>query len=63
MSVTIKELSEKIQSLESKMDIIMSMVNHINSIIADNVIQKIEMDFEEAVSRKIESMNQENENK
>lgn len=63
MSVTIKELSEKIQSLESKMDIIMSMVNHINSIIADNVIQKIEMDFEEAVSRKIESMNQEQENK
>lgn len=59
MKVTIKELSEKIELMNKRIDIMMSMVNHLNSIIADNAIQKIEMDFEEAVNRKIQSMEQE----
>ena len=53
MKVTIKELSEKIEMMNKRIDIMMSMINHLNSIIADNAIQKIEMDFEEAVNRKI----------
>ena len=59
MKVTIKELSEKIELMDKRIDIMMSMVNHLNSIITDNAIQKIEIDFEEAVNRKIQSMNQE----
>jgi len=59
MKVTIKELSEKIEMMDKRIDIMMSMVNHLNSIITDNAIQKIEIDFEEAVNRKIQSMDQE----
>lgn len=59
MKVTIKELSEKLELMDKRIDIMMSMVNHLNSIITDNAIQKIEIDFEEAVNRKIQSMNQE----
>ncbi len=59
MKVTIKELSEKIELMDKRIDIMMSMVNHLNSIITDNAIQKIEIDFEEAVNRKIQSMDQE----
>jgi hypothetical protein len=63
MKQTIKTLSERMDVLEKRIDIMMSMVNHMNNILAENTIQKIEIDFEEAVNKKIEFMkNESNEN-
>jgi hypothetical protein len=63
MTQTIKTLSERMDVLEKRIDIMMSMINHMNNILAENTIQKIEIDFEEAVNKKIEFMkNESNEN-
>jgi|688.fasta_scaffold815282_3 hypothetical protein len=63
MKETIKNLSERMDVLEKRIDIMMSMINHMNNILAENTIQKIEIDFEEAVNKKIEFMkNESNEN-
>jgi hypothetical protein len=63
MKQTIKTLSERMDVLEKRIDIMMSMINHMNNILAENTIQKIEIDFEEAVNKKIEFMkNESNEN-
>jgi hypothetical protein len=63
MKETIKTLSERMDVLEKRIDIMMSMINHMNNILAENTIQKIEIDFEEAVNKKIEFMkNESNEN-
>jgi len=57
MKLSLKQLEDKIESLEKRMDIIVSMINHLNNIITSNTIEKIEMDFEEAVNKKIEEIN------
>ena len=60
MKVTLKELSNKIEFMNHRIEIMMSMINHLNSIIADKAIEKIEIDFEEALNNKIKCNNQEN---
>jgi hypothetical protein len=56
MKETIKTLTERILVLEKRIDVMMSMINHMNNILAENTIQKIEIDFEEAVNKKITLM-------
>lgn len=62
MKETIKTLTEKINVLEHRIDIMMSMLNHMNNILSENTIQKIEIDFEEAVNKKIEFLKNESNN-
>jgi hypothetical protein len=47
------DISDRVTELEKKIDILMSMLNHINKILSDKVIEKIELDFEEAVKNKL----------
>lgn len=51
-----KSVEERIDVLESKIEIIMSMVNHLNEIISNDTISKIELDFKEAVDKTIEEL-------
>lgn len=48
-----KDITERVENLEKKIDIIMSMLNHINSMLSDKVIDTIEFDIEEAVKNRL----------
>jgi hypothetical protein len=53
MSSTIQELESRITNIESKIEIIMAMINHINNNMAINVIGQIEEEINQAVDKKI----------
>ena len=46
-------ISERVGALEKKIDIIMSMISHINGVLSDKVIDNIEFDIEEAIKNKL----------
>ena len=48
-----KDITERVEDVEKKIDIIMSMLNHINIILSDKVIDNIEFDIEEAVKNRL----------
>ena len=48
-----KDITERVEDVEKKIDIIMSMINHINIILSDKVIDTIEFDIEEAVKNRL----------
>ena len=48
-----KDITERVEDVEKKIDIIMSMLNHINIILSDKVIDTIEFDIEEAVKNRL----------
>ena len=48
-----KDITERVEDVEKKIDIIMSMLNHINSMLSDKVIDNIEFDIEEAVKNRL----------
>lgn len=52
-----KEIIDRITSLESKIDFIMSMINKINDNMSINVINEIETEIDEAVDKKINYIN------
>lgn len=49
----IKNITERVEYLEKKIDIIMSMLNHTNNMLTDKVIENIEFDIEEAVKNRL----------
>jgi hypothetical protein len=52
-----KTLEDRIDELENKINVIMSLVNHINQTMSNNVIQNIQDVIDEAVDKKINYMN------
>ena len=48
-----KDITERVEDVEKKIDIIMSMLKHINSMLTDKVIDNIEFDIEEAVKNRL----------
>ena len=51
------DLKDRIDTLEKKIDVIMSMINKINENMSVNVIKKIEQEIDEAVDKKINHIN------
>lgn len=51
------DLKDRIDTLEKKIDVIMSMINKINENMSVNVIEKIEQEIDEAVDKKINHIN------
>lgn len=48
-----KNITERVEDLEKKIDIIMSMLNHMNTMLSDKIIDNIEFDIEEAVKSRL----------
>jgi hypothetical protein len=53
MDNELESLIQRIETLEKKQEIIMSMLNHLNNQVSDIVLNKIEFDIEEAVEKKL----------
>jgi uncharacterized coiled-coil protein SlyX len=44
-------LEKRVDELEKRIEIQLGLINHLNRIISDNIINKIEFDVEEAAKR------------
>lgn len=53
ISDNIEDITKRVENLEKKIDIIMSMLNHINIMLSDKVIDNIEFDVEEAIKNRL----------
>jgi hypothetical protein len=53
MDNELESMFQRIETLEKKQEIIMSMLNHLNNQVSDIVLNKIEFDIEEAVEKKL----------
>lgn len=51
-----KDIDERLNVLEKQIDIVMSMVNHLNEVMTNKTIEKIELDFQRAVDQQIEEL-------
>jgi len=51
-------IEKRIEQLESKINVIMSLVNHINQTMSNNVIQNIQDVIDEAVNKKLNYIKQ-----
>ena len=49
-----KSITERIDNLEKKISVMMSMINHINEQLSNIVLNKIEFDIDDAVNKKFE---------
>lgn len=56
-----KDIDERLNVLEKQMDIVMSMINHLNEVMTNKTIEKIELDFQRAVDQQIEELKKTNE--
>lgn len=54
MKQTKKSITERLDELEKKVKIIMSMINHMNTQISNLTLNKIEFEVDEAVNKKLE---------
>jgi hypothetical protein len=55
-------IENRIEQLETKVNVIMSLVNHINQTMSNNVIQNIQDVIDEAVNKKINYMKEKESN-
>ena len=46
-----KEILERIEALEQKLEIQLGLLNHMNKIMSDKIVTKIELDLDEAVKK------------
>ena len=53
----IKSLEQRVEELETKLDVVMSLVSHINQTMSNNVIQNIQDVIDEAVDKKLNYIN------
>lgn len=46
-----KEILERIEALEQKLEIQLGLLNHMTKIMSDKIVTKIELDLDEAVKK------------
>lgn len=60
--MTKKQLEERLDALEKKVEIQLGLINHLNKVMSEKIINKIEFDIDAAVKKVLSEDSEDNEN-